>query len=196
MLREQIRLFHLFQVETDTRSRWTKLKQGSWRLQRRILSWSSGCRDCRSGWRSRQFFTWRRGPGCTKVKAECQNERALASRLVDQPSEENANRCNCQCSTAHLSDAREVQVKNHLHLRRTKKALRLFGSVRCFLHAWQPLLTSYIMLTVVYFLNLDFGKSTLSNIGSSPDIQGGGAQALMGPFFWMLLMHSQLGVRL
>ena len=50
----------------------------------------------------------------------------------------------------HFSDAREVQVKNHLHLSRTKKALRLFGTVRCFLHAWQPLLTSYIMLTVFF----------------------------------------------
>ena len=35
----------------------------------------------------------------------------------------------CQCSTAIFSDAREVQVKNHLHLRRTKQALRLLDSL-------------------------------------------------------------------
>ena len=38
----------------------------------------------------------------------------------------------CQCSTAIFSDAREVQVKNHLHLRRTKQALRLLEKVHCF----------------------------------------------------------------
>ena len=63
----------------------------------------------------------------------------------------------CQCSTAIFSDAREVQVKNHLHLRRTKQALRLLEKVHCFflgcpvalplvpiccVACWQPLFRS------------------------------------------------------